>query len=191
MPQEGRRRSAPRELSYRSHNETRGSGSPERSGWRCISNPQHTRSRVRESQHKTAEPSHGMTLHACAATRQGVASTLSRGPRLLRGFSVVYAHGLLTQEQTIMAKPKGKCVFCGSGEGLTKSHVWPEWAEAILPVTATHHEQIIGEFSTFIPKAKGPVFWRKTSRVTSGHVSRATLVSDATAAGCGRSRKRQ
>jgi hypothetical protein len=83
------------------------------------------------------------------------------------GFSLVYAHGLLTQDQAIMANPKGKCVFCGSGEGLTKSHVWPEWAEAILPVTATHHEQIIGEFSTFIPKAKGPVFWRK---IKQGHV---------------------
>jgi hypothetical protein len=54
-----------------------------------------------------------------------------------------------------MSKPVGKCVFCG-GPGLTKSHVWPEWAEAILPESATHHEQIIGQFHTFTPKVQGP-----------------------------------
>jgi hypothetical protein len=66
-----------------------------------------------------------------------------------------------------MSKPKGKCAFCGKPGDLTKSHVWPEWAEAILPETATHHEQIIGEFHTFTPVAKGPEYFQK---VRPGHV---------------------
>jgi hypothetical protein len=66
-----------------------------------------------------------------------------------------------------MTKPTARCVFCGGIGNLTKSHVWPEWAEAILPQTATHHERIIGEFNTFIPKAKGPALWKK---VRPGHV---------------------
>jgi hypothetical protein len=65
-----------------------------------------------------------------------------------------------------MSKPAGKCVFCG-GPGLTKSHVWPEWAEAILPESVTHHEQIIGEFHTFTPKVHGPAYYKK---VKPGHV---------------------
>jgi hypothetical protein len=59
-----------------------------------------------------------------------------------------------------MSKPKRNCVFCDKPIRLTKSHVWPEWAEAILPQTATHHEQITGRFNTFTPKAKGPAFRR-------------------------------
>jgi hypothetical protein len=66
-----------------------------------------------------------------------------------------------------MSKPTGKCVFCGNQGDLTKSHIWPEWAETILPQRATHHEQIIGEFATFTPKMAGPTKWRK---VRPGHV---------------------
>jgi hypothetical protein len=66
-----------------------------------------------------------------------------------------------------MSKPKGKCAFCGKPGDLTKSHIWPEWAEAILPQTATHHRQTIGEFHTFKPVAKGPEYFQK---VRQGHV---------------------
>lgn len=66
-----------------------------------------------------------------------------------------------------MSKPKGKCAFCGQPGDLTKSHIWPEWAEAILPQTATHHQQIVGEFLTFKPIAKGPEYFQK---VKQGHV---------------------
>jgi hypothetical protein len=66
-----------------------------------------------------------------------------------------------------MSKPKGKCAFCGKPGDLTKSHVWPEWAEAIVPENATHHQQIIGEFHTFKPIAKGPEYFQK---VKQGHV---------------------
>lgn len=66
-----------------------------------------------------------------------------------------------------MSKPAGKCAFCGEVGDLTKSHVWPRWAEDILPQTATHHEQIDGEFYTFVPKmAHSP----KRRRVKPGHV---------------------
>jgi hypothetical protein len=68
-----------------------------------------------------------------------------------------------------MSKPKGKCAFCGKPGDLTKSHIWPEWAEAILPQTATHHQQIIGEFLTFKPIAKGPEYFQ---RVRPGHVGK-------------------
>ena len=66
-----------------------------------------------------------------------------------------------------MSKPKGKCAFCGKPGNLTKSHIWPEWCEAILPQAATHHQQIIGEFQTFKPTAKGPQYSQK---VRPGHV---------------------
>jgi hypothetical protein len=66
-----------------------------------------------------------------------------------------------------MSKPKGKCAFCGKPGHLTKSHVWPEWAEAILPETATHHERIIGKFHTFTPTVKGPEYFQK---IKPGHV---------------------
>jgi hypothetical protein len=67
-----------------------------------------------------------------------------------------------------MSKPAGKCVFCGKTRRLTKSHVWPDWVAKILPQTGTHHEQIIGQFDTFVPKMKGPAYWR---RVRQGHVA--------------------
>lgn len=66
-----------------------------------------------------------------------------------------------------MSKPRGTCAFCGQPGDLTKSHIWPEWAEAILPTTATHHQQIIGEFQTFKPTAKGPAYFQK---IKQGHV---------------------
>ena len=66
-----------------------------------------------------------------------------------------------------MSRPASKCVFCGSQRDLTKSHVWPEWIEKILPQTATHHEHIIGQFCTFVPDMEGPAFWKK---VRQGHI---------------------
>jgi hypothetical protein len=66
-----------------------------------------------------------------------------------------------------MSKPASKCVFCGSQRDLTKSHVWPEWIEKILPQSATHHEQIVGQFYTFVPEVEGPAFWKK---IKQGHV---------------------
>ncbi len=66
-----------------------------------------------------------------------------------------------------MSKPRGKCVFCGKPGELTKSHVWPEWTGAIFPATATHHEQVIGEFATFVSKVGGPSHFRKRKE---GHV---------------------
>jgi len=66
-----------------------------------------------------------------------------------------------------MSQPKAKCVFCGQHGKLTKSHVWPKWLDSILPQSASHHEQIIGRFDTFVPTAAGPSYWRK---VRQGHV---------------------
>jgi hypothetical protein len=66
-----------------------------------------------------------------------------------------------------MSKPTGQCVFCHRKGNLTKSHIWPEWIELILPQTATHHEQIIGEMTTFSPNLKATERWR---RVKQGHV---------------------
>ena len=54
-----------------------------------------------------------------------------------------------------MSKPAGKCVFCDK-PGLTKGHVWPDWLNNILPRTATRHEEVVGEFSTFTPEVPGP-----------------------------------
>ena len=50
--------------------------------------------------------------------------------------------------------------FC-DGTGLTKSHVWPEWADAILPKNTTHHEHTSGQFHTFVPKRAGVPFSRR------------------------------
>jgi hypothetical protein len=66
-----------------------------------------------------------------------------------------------------MSKSAGKCVFCGKARRLTHSHVWPDWVAKILPQTATHHEQIIGKFDTFVPKMKGLPPWQ---RIRQGHV---------------------
>lgn len=64
-----------------------------------------------------------------------------------------------------MPKPEGRCQFCG-GRGLTKGHVWPDWLNGILPKTATHHEQEIGKFNTFISAVPGP---EHEVRVAQGH----------------------
>lgn len=64
-----------------------------------------------------------------------------------------------------MSKPAGKCVFCNKG-GLSKGHILPDWIATFLRPRATHREQIIGEFATFVPTAKGPAAWRK---VKQGH----------------------
>jgi hypothetical protein len=53
-----------------------------------------------------------------------------------------------------MSRPPTICVFCGR-TGATKSHVWPDWIAKVLPPNATHHETIVGSFTTFIPKARG------------------------------------
>jgi hypothetical protein len=66
-----------------------------------------------------------------------------------------------------MSKPAGKCVFCGGIGDLTKSHIWPEWIAKILPQTATHHQQIVGEFATFVPKVAASSYWK---RIRPGHV---------------------
>jgi hypothetical protein len=65
-----------------------------------------------------------------------------------------------------VSRPATKCAFCGN-TGATKSHVWPEWAEKILPPSATHHETIIGSFATFTPKVRGPALSKK---IRPGHI---------------------
>jgi hypothetical protein len=54
-----------------------------------------------------------------------------------------------------MSKPAGKCLFCGR-TGLTKGHVWPDWISKILPVTASHHDLVVGQFETFTSTLPGP-----------------------------------
>src|SRR5271154_408950 len=39
-----------------------------------------------------------------------------------------------------MAKPPGKCFFCG-GYGLTKEHVWAEWLNPHLPKNVVNHNR--------------------------------------------------
>lgn len=47
-----------------------------------------------------------------------------------------------------MSKPAGKCVFCG-GAPLTKGHIWPDWIDRALGITAQGHLQEEGLFETF------------------------------------------
>jgi hypothetical protein len=61
-----------------------------------------------------------------------------------------------------MSQPAGRCVFCG-GRGLTRGHVWPKWLDTILPKTASHHEQEIGKFNTFVPMVPGPAYKMRTA----------------------------
>jgi len=49
-----------------------------------------------------------------------------------------------------MSKPKGKCFFCLRTD-LTKSHIWPEWAQKIVPSTVTQYEVRTGSFQTYVP----------------------------------------
>jgi hypothetical protein len=60
-----------------------------------------------------------------------------------------------------MSRPAGKCTFCG-GPNLTHGHVWPDWLNTILPVTATHHDQVVGRFETFTQVIPGPEYSIKT-----------------------------
>lgn len=64
-----------------------------------------------------------------------------------------------------MAKPAGKCVFCG-GPRLTKGHIWPDFLRKILPVTATHHEEYSGHFFTFEPTVPTAP---KSKKIRQGH----------------------
>jgi hypothetical protein len=49
----------------------------------------------------------------------------------------------------------GKCVWC-DGPRLTKSHIWPEWLEPILPARGTQHlVQYGAPTQTFVSKARG------------------------------------
>jgi len=59
-----------------------------------------------------------------------------------------------------MAKPPGKCAFCG-GTRLTKGHIWPESFSEILPSNAKYHEQRIGVFETFKPTVPTPSKWER------------------------------
>ena len=56
----------------------------------------------------------------------------------LRGFSLGALISRLVQGVS-MAKPPGRCIFCGSG-GLTKEHVFADWLRDLFPrdETTTH-----------------------------------------------------
>lgn len=54
-------------------------------------------------------------------------------------------------------QPRGKCVFC-DGHGLTKGHVWPKWIGKVLPVTASHHDLVVGKWETFTSTLPGPEY---------------------------------
>jgi hypothetical protein len=49
-----------------------------------------------------------------------------------------------------MSKTSGKCFFCSRSD-LTKSHIWPEWAQKVIPSTATQYEIKTGSFQTYTP----------------------------------------
>jgi hypothetical protein len=51
---------------------------------------------------------------------------------------------------SVMSKSKGKCVFCPRTD-LTKSHIWPEWAQKVIPSTAKQYEVRTGSFHTYTP----------------------------------------
>lgn len=61
-----------------------------------------------------------------------------------------------------MPQTPGKCVFCGQG-GLTRSHIWPEWSQKIVPSIANFYELVVGEpMQTFEQFTPGPDFFSKT-----------------------------
>src|SRR4051812_3812996 len=74
-----------------------------------------------------------------------------------------------------MAKPPGKCVFCGEPGDMSKQHVWPKWLKPHNPATGTHHLAQTGVFHTFEPAAatsppgselrQGPAGSRKVRRI--------------------------
>ena len=51
-----------------------------------------------------------------------------------------------------MSRPAGKCLFCARGD-LTKSHIWPEWAQKVIPATAKQYETTTGIFRTYTPNS--------------------------------------
>jgi hypothetical protein len=59
-----------------------------------------------------------------------------------------------------MAKPAGKCAFCG-GPRLTKGHIWPDSFGKIIPSDARYHEQKIDGFVTFESDIPGPPKWER------------------------------
>jgi hypothetical protein len=54
-----------------------------------------------------------------------------------------------------MSQPAKKCEFCQRTD-LTKSHIWPDWAQKIVPAVATHYEIKEGGMATYKPRAPGP-----------------------------------
>jgi hypothetical protein len=60
-----------------------------------------------------------------------------------------------------MSQVHGKCVWC-NGPRLTKSHIWPEWFEPLLPERSTQHLVQSGTPpQTFVSRARGyPPFER-------------------------------
>src|SRR5262249_25380118 len=81
-----------------------------------------------------------------------------RSIRLRRRAQNIYtAVWNLGSPATAMAQIAGKCVFCG-GTGLTKGHVWPDWISKTLPVTASHHELVVGKWETFTSTLPGPQY---------------------------------
>ena len=42
------------------------------------------------------------------------------------------------------------------GGPLTRSHIWPEWAQKIVPATSTHYELNVGQLDTFVSTVPGP-----------------------------------
>jgi hypothetical protein len=51
---------------------------------------------------------------------------------------------------SVMSKPSGKCFFCPRSD-MTKSHIWPEWAQKVIPSTVTQYEIKTGSFQTYTP----------------------------------------
>jgi len=61
-----------------------------------------------------------------------------------------------------MAQIAGRCVFCG-GPKLTKSHIWPDWAQTVVPPTRPQYELKFGApMETFENSVPGPDYSQKT-----------------------------
>ncbi len=50
----------------------------------------------------------------------------------------------------VRRKPPGKCIFCGQGN-LSKEHVWPQWASALLPTYVNN--RVLEQRITVVEKA--------------------------------------
>lgn len=60
-----------------------------------------------------------------------------------------------------MSKLPSPCAFCRERRPLSKSHIWPEWAQKIVPATAPYCELTLGaKMETFEPTSKGPNFFQ-------------------------------